>query len=165
MYHNNSYFLEKQLGWRGLCVELDSQYKNSYSDRNCRFINSDATKVDYAQVFAEMGMPSSVDFLSIDVDGPYLEVFKALPDNYRFKVIGIEHDAYVHGDKYRLPEREYLLSKGYVLACSDIFVRHPEYDDCPYEDWYLDPQYFGSDVIKKVKSASCYGDDVIARLA
>jgi len=56
------------------------------------------------------------------------------------------------------------LSKGYVLACADIFVRHPEYDDCPYEDWYLDPQYFASDVIEKVKSFSCYGDEIIAKL-
>jgi hypothetical protein len=166
MYHNNSHFLETQLGWRGLCVELDGQYSGSYGDRkNCSFINGDATQVDYAKVFAELTMPSSIDFLSIDVDGPYVEVAKMLPhDNYRFKVIGIEHDAYVHGDKYRAPEREFFLGKGYVLACADMFVRHPDYDDCPYEDWYLDPQYFSNDVIEKVKSSSCYGDDVMAKL-
>lgn len=163
---NNSHFLETQLGWRGLCVELDKTHAGTYGDRkNCTFLNEDATKVDYAKTFAEMDMPSSIDYLSIDVDGPYVEVAQVLPhDMYRFKVIGIEHDAYLHGDKYRVPEREFFLSKGYVLACADIFVRHPEYDDCPYEDWYLDPQYFASDVIEKVKSVSCYGDEVIAKL-
>jgi hypothetical protein len=165
-HHNNSTYLDARLGWRGLCIELESYYNLTYADRNaCLYLNTDATKVDYADVFSKMRMPSSIDFLSLDVDVLDLEVAKLLPhDQYRFKIIGIEHDAYLHGDKYRAPQREFLLSKGYVLACADIFVRQPELEDYPFEDWYLDPQHFTSDVIEKVRSSSCYPEDVIAKL-
>ena len=181
--HNNSHFLDVRLGWRGLCVELDSQYNESYVDRpkgsheenlyndsfinrkQCTYINGDATKVDYAKTFADLRMPPSIDYLSLDVDVLDLEVAKILlPGNHRFKVVGIEHDAYLHGDKYRAPQRELFLSHGYVLTCADIFVRHPDIVDSPFEDWYLDPQHFSKSVIDKVKSESCYPEDVIVKL-
>jgi hypothetical protein len=164
--HNNSNYLDLRLGWRGLCVERESRYNDSYIDRlNCTYINGDALTIDYADVLAKMAMPPSIDYLSVDIDTSDLEVAKILLNlNYRFKVIGIEHDAYQHGDKYRSPQREFFLSKGYVLACADIFVRHPDIMDCPFEDWYLDPQHFSNDVIEKVKSSSCYSEDVIVKL-
>jgi hypothetical protein len=159
--------LDLQLGWRGLCVELDSQYNDSYVDRkNCTYINGDATKIDYADIFAKLQMPSSIDFLSLDVDVLDLQVVKLLPhDKYRFKIIGIEHDAYQYGDKYRVPQREFLLNKGYVLTCANMFVRHPDLENSPYEDWYLDPLHFKTDLIEIVKCESIYPDDLIARLA
>lgn len=165
MFHNNSHFLA-QMGWRGLCVELEPRYNASYAYRkNCNYINGDATKVDYAGVFSKMNMPPSIDYLSIDVDTASLDAAKALPhDKYRFKVIGIEHDAYQHGDEYRIPQREFFSNLGYVLACTDMFVRHPDFENCPFEDWYLDPQYFPNVMIDKVKSSSCYPEDVIAKL-
>lgn len=165
-FHNNSWYLSTQLGWRGLCVELESQYNDSYGDRtNCTYINGDALTVDYEAEFAKLAFPASIDYASLDVDVLDLEAVKILPhDKYRFKILGIEHDAYLHGDKYRAPQREFILSKGYVLVCADIFVRHPDIVECPFEDWYLDPQHFGSDVIEKVKSSSCYPEDVIAKL-
>lgn len=166
MYHNNSYYLDTQLGWRGLCVELDSQYNGSYADRkNCNYINGDATKIDYAEVFTKMSMPQSIDYLSLDVDVLDLDVIKLLPhDKYRFKIIGIEHDAYLYGDKYRAPQREFLLSKEYTLICADIFVRHPDIVECPFEDWYLNPVFFNDSVINTLKSDSCYPEDVINKV-
>lgn len=164
--HNNSNYLDLRLGWRGLCVEIESQYNGSYVDRkNCVYLNEDALKIDYAKKFAEMAMPPSIDYLSLDVDVLDLEVVKLLPhDKYRFKIVGIEHDAYQHGDRDRAPQRKFILGLGYVLACADVFVRHPNFENCPFEDWYLDPQYFSADVIKKVKSESCYPEDIIAKL-
>jgi hypothetical protein len=164
--HNNSNFLDLRLGWRGLCVEQESRYNESYSDRkNCTYINDNALTVNYADVFAELNMPSSIDYLSLDVDVLDLDVAKILlATNYRFKVVGIEHDAYQYGDKYRTPQRELFLSKGYVLACADIYVRHPDIVDCPFEDWWLDSEYFNQNVIDKVKSESCYSEDVIVKL-
>jgi hypothetical protein len=165
-FHNNSHFLDQHLSWRGICVELESRYNDSYQDRKaCTYLNADATKVDYLSTFVKTGMPSEIDFLSLDVDVLDLEVAKLLPhDRYRFRVIGIEHDAYQHGDMYRAPQRELFQSLGYELVCSDMFVRHPEFENCPFEDWYLDPQYFRSATIAKVKSSSCYPEDVIAKL-
>ena len=164
--HNNSNYLDLRLGWRGLCVERESRYNDSYTDRlNCTYINGDALTLDYTEILAKMVMPPSIDYLSIDIDVSDLEVAKILLNtDYRFKIIGIEHDAYQHGDKYRIPQREFFLSKGYVLACADIFVRHPEFENCPFEDWYLDPAAFNNGVIEKVKSNSCYSEDVIVKL-
>ena len=168
MEHNNSHYLAVQLGWRGLCVDIDynNEFSSTYTDRqNCIFLKEDATKIDYAVQFEKMSMPSSIDYLSLDVDVLSLAVAEILPyDKYRFKIIGIEHDSCLHGDLYRAPQRELLLSKGYVLACADIFVRLSGFEDKPFEDWWLDPQYFGSDIIEKVKSSSCYPEDVIVKL-
>lgn len=168
MFHNNSHYLSSQLNWRGLCVELDDQYNDTYkgTDRSgCFYVNGDARRIDYINVFANMKMPFSIDYLSLDVDTLDLDMIKILPlDTYRFKIIGIEHDAYLHGDKYRVPQRELLQSKGYILTCADIFVRHPDIVDSPFEDWYLDSQHFSLDVIEKVKSESCYPEDVVMKL-
>jgi hypothetical protein len=166
--HNNSNYLDVRLGWRGLCVDIDhnNEFGNSYADRkNCLFLKEDATKIDYAAIFEKMSMPLSIDYLSIDVDVLSLAVAEILPlDKYRFKIIGIEHDSCLHGDMYRIPQRELLLSKGYILVCADIFVRIPDFENKPFEDWYLDPQHFSSEVIEKVKSSSCYPEDVIVKL-
>jgi hypothetical protein len=165
-FHNNSHYLDVQLGWRGLCIELESQYNESYSDRkNCTYINGDATKINYADTFAKLNMPCCIDYLSLDVDVLDLDVARILlATPYRFKVVGIEHDAYLYGDKYRVPQRELFLSKGYVLVCANMFVRHPDIVDSPFEDWYLDPQYFSNVKIAIVKSESCYPEEVIAKL-
>src|SRR5208283_4140001 len=54
-FHNNSHYLDSKLGWRGLCVELDSQYNSTYEDRkNCTYINGDALTVDYVKTFQKM---------------------------------------------------------------------------------------------------------------
>jgi len=165
-FHNNSHYLDSKLDWRGICVELESRYNDSYADRkHCTYLNQDATKIDYNKEFAKAHMPYSIDFLSLDVDVLDLDVAKlVLNANYRFRVIGIEHDAYQYGDTYRAPQRELFLSQGYVLACADIFVRHPDIVDSPFEDWYLDLGYFNPATIEKVKSQSCYPEDVIAKL-
>ena len=141
--HNNTHLLAMQYDWRGLCVEMSKDFHpESYNERkNCTFLNEDALKVDYEKVFTEMSMPASIDFASIDIDTLDLEMVKLLPhDKYRFKVIGIEHDAYGTGDTYRMPQREFLQSKGYILTCANILIRLSDERRWPFEDWYLDPQ-------------------------
>lgn len=165
MQHNNSHFLDVQLGWRGICIELDPAWNDSYKDRkNCTHVNTDATTVDYKQLFIDTSMPQSIDYLSLDVDILDLTVAQMLPLNdFRFKVIGIEHDHYLYGDKYRAPQRELLLGAGYSLICSDVYVRSPAFDKCSFEDWYLDPTYFGSDIINKLTSSGCHPEDILAK--
>lgn len=166
MQHNNSHYLDVQLDWNGICVELDSAFNDTYQDRkNCMHINDDATKVDYQKAFTDKGFPSSIDYLSLDVDVLCTDVIKLLPlNNFRFKIIGIEHDHYLHGDKFRVPQREYLLGLGYTLVCGDIYVRSPAFNNCAFEDWYLDPNYFGADVINKLTCNGCYPEDIISKL-
>lgn len=162
MFHNNSYYLDVHLDWRGICVEMDSSWNDTYLDRkNCMYLNTDATKIDYEKLFVYNNLPQSIDYLSLDVDILDLTVVKMLPTDFRFKIIGIEHDFYQHGDLYRAPQREYLLSLGYVLACSDVFVRNPDFENKSFEDWYLDPNYFDNDTITKLTSSECYPEEII----
>ena len=166
MFHNNSYYLDVYLDWSGICVEMDSSWNDTYSNRkHCTYLNEDATKVDYKKVFTDQGFPQSIDYLSLDVDVLDIDVARILPLNdFRFKIIGIEHDYYLHGDLYRAPQRELLLAAGYTMVCSDIYVRNPDFDNCSFEDWYLDPTYFGADIINKLTVSGCYPEDIIAKL-
>jgi len=165
-FHNNSHYLDTQLNWNGICVEMDSKWNDTYSDRiNCTYLNQDATTVDYKQVFTDKGFSNAIDYLSLDVDVLDLEVIKMLPLNdFRFKVIGIEHDFYQCGDVYRAPQREYLSSVGYTRVCSDVFVRHPDFINCSFEDWYVDPYFFSNDLINQLTSSECYPEDIIDKL-
>lgn len=162
MFHNNSHYLDVHLDWNGICIEMDSSWNDTYQERkNCLHLNEDATKIDYKLLFMDNKFPTSIDYLSLDVDILDLAVVKMLPTDFRFKVIGIEHDFYQHGDLYRAPQREYLLSLGYVLVCSDVFVRNPDFENKSFEDWYLDPNYFDNDTITKLTSSECYPEEII----
>jgi hypothetical protein len=165
MQHNNSHYLDVQLDWGGICVEIDSAFNETYNDRkNCMYVNQDATTVNYKQLFTDKGFTSSIDYLSLDVDILCLTVAKMLPLNdFKFKVIGIEHDHYLHGDLYRAPQRELLLNAGYTLVCRDVLVRSPAFDNCSFEDWYLDSSYFGSDIINKLTSSQCHPEDILQK--
>jgi hypothetical protein len=166
--HNNTHLLAMHYGWRGLCIELSKDFHpESYAERgtSCTFLNEDALKVDYAKVFQEMSMPASIDYLSLDVDIYDLDVAKILPyDQYCFKIIGIEHDAYGTGDTYREPQRELLQSKGYVLTCANVLIRLSDERKWPFEDWYLHPDFFPKETIEKMKCDMVYPEDIIAKL-
>ena len=103
---NNTYVFQS-LGWTSVSVEINSRYNESYGTRlNGTHYNEDALKIDYKKAFAENDFPNTIDYLSLDVDTASLSVLKILPfDEYRFKAITIEHDAYLYGDEYRAEQR------------------------------------------------------------
>ena len=45
---NNTYCFE-DLGWKGICIEMDEKYNEEYKQRNCKYINADALLVDYSR--------------------------------------------------------------------------------------------------------------------
>lgn len=165
-YHNNTYYLNHRLKWRGISVEIEDQWNASYNERpDHKHINADALKVDYNKEFKNFNMPDVIDFLSIDIDNESAEFLNlVLPYHYRFKVIGIEHDAYLYGDKYRSQQRYMLKHYGYDLTCADVFVRSPILDSAPFEDWYLDTEHFSYEAINKLKVHGAYGDDIVNKL-
>jgi hypothetical protein len=138
---NNTLAFE-DLNWEGVCVEIDEQHAESYKQRTCHYIKDDALKVNYASLLQALNFPKRIDYLSLDIDGLSTQVLKLLPfDDYEFSVITIEHDAYIHGDKYRAEQREFLNSKGYILFCANVLV--PVSDDTKegsdFEDWWVNP--------------------------
>lgn len=165
---NNSYFFEHILNWKGICVEIGSQYGEAYKSRqNCHFINADATQVDYKSALIEKSFPTRLDYLSLDVDESTLATLKKMPlDDYRFNVITIEHDSYRLGDSLKDEERKILKSHNYVMLVSDVFAplgcgMGP---NLSFEDWWIDPVAFDMDKLQKLFSQNMYPDEFLAKL-
>jgi len=165
---NNSYYFQG-LNWTSISVEIEKGYNESYSTRtNGVHLNKNALEVNYKETFEEYEFPKSIDYLSLDVDTLSLDVLRILPlDEYRFKVITIEHDGYLYGDKYRDQQRNLLNSYGYLLVCSNVYVEQPGYEgkEYPFEDWWIDPSEFDSDLIEKIKCDSTLPSVIISKFA
>ncbi len=163
---NNTYFFQ-DLGWASISVEIESGYNDSYSTRKKGVhLNENALEINYKSVFEEYEFPKSIDYLSLDVDTISLDVLKILPlDEYKFKVITIEHDGYLYGDKYREQQRSVLNSNGYFLLCSNVYVEQPGYEGktFPFEDWWIDPSEFDQELIDKIKSDHEYPSQIISK--
>ena len=163
---NNTFYFQ-DLDWTSISVELESSYNESYGTRKSGVhLNEDALSVDYTQVFKEYEFPKSIDYLSLDVDTLSLNVLKILPlDEYKFKVITIEHDGYLYGDEYREQQRSILESFGYLLLCSNVYVQQPGYEgkEYPFEDWWVDPSEFDESLMQKLKSENEYPSEIIAK--
>lgn len=165
---NNTYYFQG-LDWTSISIEIERGYNESYSTRtNGVHLNKNAIEVNYKETFEEYEFPKSIDYLSLDVDTISLDVLRILPlDEYRFKVITIEHDGYLYGDKYREQQRNLLNSYGYLLLCSNVYVEQSGYEgkECPFEDWWIDPSEFDSDLIEKIKCDSTLPSVIISKFA
>ena len=165
---NNTYYFQG-LDWTSISIEIERGYNESYSTRtNGVHLNKNALEVNYKETFEEYEFPKSIDYLSLDVDTVSLDVLRILPlDEYRFKVITIEHDGYLYGDKYKEQQRNLLNSYGYLLLCSNVYVEQPGYEgkECPFEDWWIDPSEFDSDLIEKIKCDSTLPSVIISKFA
>lgn len=165
---NNTYFFQ-DLGWTSISVEIASDYNESYATRKKGVhLNENALEINYKEVLNEYEFPKSVDYLSLDVDTVSLDVLRVLPlDEYRFKVITIEHDGYLYGNRYREPQREILSSNEYLLLCSNVYVEQPGYEgkECPFEDWWVDPSEFDNNFIEKIKCENKFPSEIISNFS
>jgi hypothetical protein len=145
---NNSYFLEKNLGWEGVSVDVAPEYKNPWAEKRSNPLYvQDAMRTDYSSLLKSF--PKEIDYLSLDVDGYYGTVLKQIPfDQYSFKVITIEHDFYRFGEVFRQEEREILSALGYYLLCPDVL--HPAVGS--FEDWWIYPPAFSAEGWAKLSS-------------
>lgn len=163
---NNTYYFQ-DLDWTSISVEIESVYNESYGTRKSGVhLNQNALEVHYKEIFKEYEFPKSIDYLSLDVDTLSLNVLNILPlDEYKFKVITIEHDGYLYGDEYREQQRSILESFGYLLLCSNVYVQQPGYEgkEYPFEDWWVDPSEFDEDLMQKLKSENEYPSEIIAK--
>jgi hypothetical protein len=142
---NNSYVLESKMGWRGVMVEYDKQYKEAYKLHrpNSIHIFQDATTVDYLSVFSQNNFPKNMDYLQIDLEvnngttlNSLINIDKQLLDEYKFAVITFEHDVYRCENRPSVREvsRQILEKRGYIRVLDDVSDNH-----YPYEDWYVHP--------------------------
>ena len=143
--NNNTWFLEKTLNFTGLSFDI-IDYSDIWLKRNSVFIQEDGITADFNKIFKKYEMPNVIDYLTRDLEGNgdrYKGLINLPFDEYDFKVITIEHDAYRGYDQSeRQPQRDFLESKGYVLVASNVCSHAGDQQ----EDWWINPKYISRDI-------------------
>jgi hypothetical protein len=104
---NNTYLLQKKLGWEGCCFDLreegtpendESRFilnnGETYKERGNTLHNVDCTTPAFLDILKENAFPQVVDYVSLDVDAASIEALinLVLNGNYIFKFLTYEHD-------------------------------------------------------------------------
>lgn len=154
-YGNNTVLLEKSFDWFGIGLDLSEEFVNQHSsERSNPCLLKDALDLDYHEFLSSKFETKDIDYLQLDCDPPKVtyEILRKIPfDDYRFAVITYEHDYYVDGsESYKEKSREYLKSKGYQLAISNISPN----DWKDYEDWWVHPDLIDMDALHNLQDTS-----------
>ena len=117
----------------------------------------DATTINYRQLFHASNMPTSIDYLQIDLlveNRSTLDTLEKLNnevlDSYTIAAVTFEHDIY-RGNYFntRARSREIFATRGYVRVFSDI-----SNDSNAFEDWYVHPSLVNMDYITKLMATN-----------
>ena len=158
---NNTYYLETELGWEGICVDL---HNYDYSNRKAKFYNTSALELDYTELFEANNMPKVIDYLSLDIDCPHtLDALKLImaAEDYEFRILTVEHDWCSRKERlvYREDQRKILTNRNYHLLCSDIWLEESGY----FEDWWINPKYVDIKSIKHLQCDKLHPSEVIKK--
>lgn len=166
MNSNNTYYFSNNLHWQGICIENNKEHALSYNNRKCAFYNEDALLLEYITIFQKNNAPLIIDYLSIDIDILSTEVLFKIPfDSYKFKVITIEHDFYLYGNKYKERQKQFLCDKNYLLLCENVYIeQHNMPADSPFEDWYVLNSFFKENILDQIKCNSEYPSNILKKL-
>ena len=135
--HNNTALLETKFNWKGISIDnSEALCYNFKENRNNTVVCTDATELDFSNLFNLHCVDPVIDYLQIDCDEASIQILENLPfDNYKFGVITFEHDSYRLGTDIRDRARTLLKKHGYKLVVNDVAFS-PQHS---YEDWYVHP--------------------------
>lgn len=149
---NNTATLEQDFNWKGVSIELDEKYAESYRKDRPRtaLYNQDAITTDYRSLLKTNFEDKVIDYLQMDIDPPIntLKCLYQIPfDEYKFRVITYEHDYRTDMSReIRGKAREYLRSKGYLLVVDDV---SPD-GYWNFEDWWVHPDLVSPEILNKM---------------
>jgi hypothetical protein len=132
--NNNTYVLEKEFGWKGVGIEIEEHFVESYNNnRESHCIHANALKFNWDEYLEKNNFEKTIDFLQIDVDdvvpnSNLLALLNIPLSRYKFNVICVEHTANMN-PKYRNSrdaQIEILQANGYMLVAS-LFT----------DDWWI----------------------------
>jgi len=156
LYGNNTALLEKEYGWTGISIDIDSQWSTKWEQQNRKCLIENALKINYSELLEN----NIIDYLQIDCDPPSIsfEVLQKIPfHTHKFRVITFEHDHYADDTQsIKDKSRKYLQSFGYELVVSNV---SPD-DYCDYEDWWVHPDLVDRKIINIMKAT----DDAIKKI-
>lgn len=154
LVHSNTYTLEMEYGWRGLCIEPNEAARKELAFNRSTvilpFIVSDVDGVvpfDGVRVgvgapiqcrpldkILDLYAPPVIDYLSIDVEGHELAVLAGMDfDRWYVRLITIEHNRYCDGTARKDAIFDRLTAAGFDRVAEDVVA--PGYGE--YEDWFV----------------------------
>lgn len=163
VWWDNTYYLEKELGWKGICIEPGlASFRKLQKSRTCHcvraYISNYTGMIDFSapeyhlrthgakmkavvhtmqEILSIYAAPKVIDYISLDVDGPECEVLRGFPfDKHEVILWTIEHDMYSKGPKIKIEIKKIMETNGYVIAKENMSD-----GDKPFEDWYINKKY------------------------
>jgi hypothetical protein len=105
----NTRYLAEVLGWSGVYVEADDACFQSLSARLANradlvTVHQMVTPENVEQLFADAGVPTDLDLLSIDVDGQDYWIWEAI-EAYTPRVVVVEYNAGLPADRLLVEPR------------------------------------------------------------
>lgn len=165
---NNTYYLEKNLDWTGICIEADPNIFNILEKNrkspcvNCAVSDSIghikfrqdgfSGRVDLngtisvesntiGNILRDNNSPKIIDYISLDVEGYESKVLSKFPfDEYEFIIMTVEHNLYIGNTGNKEEIKDILLKNGYIIAFENI--KHEGFE---FEDWYVNKKYYKND--------------------
>ena len=155
---SNTYYLEHELGWDGICIESHPDYFSKLTQvRSVKCINKAAMPYKGHAIFkgietfpapgpqpgavecdtldailTDMGSPKDIDYMSLDIEGHELSLLESFPfDKWNISLLTVEHNLYLIGDRFKTKIFEVMSSNGYNRVVEDVMC-----PTGPYEDWY-----------------------------
>jgi len=166
---SNTYYLEKELNWSGICMEPSPiAFKKLKEQRNCILINKAAyhknvqlkfvedglggrigndSKYSYMvdavrmdQVLEENNSPKIIDYISLDIEGGEYDALLAFPfNNYEVILWTIEHN--LHAGMANLLLKANILNIMNKHGYQIVRENVGTSPLYPMEDWYINEKY------------------------
>lgn len=161
--HSNTLALERDYGWRGLCVEPNTAaYLRLIVNRPgsawvCTLASNTSVPLPFDGVTVGAGTlmaadtlthmlklvdaPPVIDYVSIDVEGHELQVLDGMDfDQWTVRLITVETNVYIDGPARKDAIHERLTARGFVRIREDVVA--PGYG--PFEDWFRNARSLAS---------------------